>query len=85
VADSLTGVGLTSIILTMVKVVRFTNEDDKKAWEVIVKKRLSGLYLGNYTYALDEEKVEEIEKAGIPFEEVDASLAPDLTSRGQRS
>lgn len=68
----------------MVKVIKFTDEDDKKAWELIVKQRLSGLYLGHYTYALDEKKIEEIERAGIPFEEMDSSLAPNPASQGER-
>lgn len=56
-------------------VIRVSEENDRKLWQLIFKERWSGTCLDPYTYVFTTDQMRRIKKAGIEFEEIKPELA----------
>jgi len=60
------------------RVIRVSEENDRKLWELILKKRMSGRAIDQYTYIFTTDQLRLIKRAGIEFEEIKPELAREV-------
>lgn len=63
------------------RVIRVSEENDRKLWELILEKRMSGRALDPYTYVFTTDQVRLIKRAGIEFEEIKLELAREVAPK----